>query len=303
MTTLQNSPTSIRAVRPPSRLLPALALTGYLAVAATALVRPWLPALSPEHDYATRYGYATPAWVSLAAAAAGLLTLVVRRRRPTGRAPMLAGAAALVLLLWASAGVVLDLFRGFFWFTGIPAGEFGLVDWRGAVGRVAAAAALVPTALIMLRTAAPRSTDRAPARWPALVAAGLALVYPGVKFFWFLGGTFARPVPYPEGFPVAESVILVGGVALSLLLMRGLQSRLLHAGLIATGWLVSLVTLNQGMLPIFGMINYGLGGPMPAAVAAFSGSGWMTAVLYGSWAALGVFLVIATRNSRRRTCR
>lgn len=299
MTTLQTPPTPTRRAWP-SRLLPALALTGYLAVAATALIRPWLPALSSEHDYATRYGYATPAWVSLAAAVAGLLTVLVRHRRPTGRAPLGAGAVAAVLLLWASAGVVLDLFRAFFWFTGIPAGEFGLVDWRGAVGRIAAAAALVPTALIMLRADAERATDRRPGRWPALVAAGLALVYPGAKFYWSLGGTIARPNPYPEGFPAAESVILVGGVTLSLLLMRGMRTRLLQAGLIATGWLVSLVTLNQGLLPIFGMINYGLGGPMPAAVAESSGLGWMIAVLYGSWAALGAFLVIATRNSRRR---
>ncbi|NYE72015.1 hypothetical protein [Microlunatus parietis] len=300
MTTLQTPPSLNRATRPLSRRLSALGLIGYLAVAATALLRPWLPALSPEHDYASHYGYATPAWVSLTAVTAGFLTLLVRQRRPTGRATLAAGGGTVVLLLWASAGVVLDLFRAFFWFTGIPAGEFGLVDWRGAAGRIAAAAAMVPTALIMLRADAARPADREPARWAALVAAGLALVYPGVKFYWFLGGTFARPNPYPEGFPAAESVILVGGVALSLLLMRGMRTRLLQAGLVASGWLVSLVTLNQGLLPVFGMINYGLGGPRPAAVGAFAGASWMTAVLYGSWAALGVFLVIATRNCRRR---
>lgn len=124
-----------------------------------------------------------------------------------------------------------------------------------------------------------------------------------LKYYWAFGGTIGRPNTYDQGFPYAETVLLVGGVTLSLLLIRGFTNRVLHRGLVYSGWLVALVTVNMGMLPLFGMANYTLGGIRPAALSDQSSTWWLAAALYGTWAALGLFVGLATVKCRPRADR
>lgn len=284
----------------PGAALTAAASAAYLLLMAVVLARPLIPPIDPQHDYAAQYGYDTSVFVAAGAAVLGLISTLLWPRTRRGPAATLMRAAVLMLCLWASAGVVLDGFRFFFWSTGIPAGDFGLIDGPGALTRAAAGLALVLTtvSLVRLRDAAPRTGSRKV--WPGAAAAVVALAYPMLKFYWWFGGTIARPIPYDEGFPYAETVILVGGVTLSLLLIRGFTHRLLQWGLVCCGWIVTLLLVNQGMLPLFGMANYALGGSRPAVLDVQSSMWWVVLAVYGSWGLLGLLVGIATINCRRR---
>lgn len=278
-----------------------IAATGaYVLLLIVVLARPLFPAIDPAHDYAARYGYDTPAYIALGAAMLGLISTLFWPRSRIGWPATLMRGAVLILCLWASAGLVLDAFRFFFWSTGIPAGDFGLVDFRGASTRAAAGLALVLTTVAMIRLPAATQQLRPRKIWPGVAAAVLAVPYPALKFSWAMGATLARPHPYDEGFPYAETVILLGGVTLALLLIRGFTSRLLQWGLVCCGWIVTLVLLNQGMLPLFGMANYALGGSRPAVLDAQSSMWWVVLAVYGSWGVLGLLMGIATVNCRPR---
>lgn len=285
---------------PPGAALIAGAPAAYLLLLAVVLVRPLLPAIDPQHDYAAQYGYDTSVYVAVGAAVLGLISTLLWPRTRLGPAATLMRTAVLVLCLWASAGLVLDGFRFFFWSTGIPAGDFGLIDGRGALTRAAAGLALVMTTvtLVRLRGATPRTGARKV--WPGAAAAMAAFAYPMLKYYWALGGTVARPVPYDEGFPYAETVLLFGGVTLSLLLIRGFANRVLQLGLVCSGWLVTLVAVNQGALPLFGMVNYAVGGARPDVLNDQSSTWWVVAVVYGTWAVLGLLVGLATINCHPR---
>lgn len=284
----------------PRAALLAGATCAYLLLIVVILVRPLLPAIDPQHDYAAQYGYDTSVYVAVSAAVLGMISTLLWPRARRGPAATLMRTAVLVLCLWASAGLVLDGFRFFFWSTGIPAGDFGLIDGRGALTRAAAGLALVMTTVTLVRLRGATARTGARKVWPGAAAAAVAFAYPMLKYYWALGGTLARPVPYDEGFPFAETVILVGGVTLALLLIRGFTNRVLQLGLVCSGWLVTLVAVSQGMLPLFGMVNYALGGSRPAVLNDQSSTWWVVAVVYGTWAVLGLLVGLATINCRPR---
>lgn len=160
--------TATHQVRRPSHPSPAnrpwpLLVAGttgsHLLPLAIVLTRPLLPAIDPQHDYAAQYGYDTSVYVAVSAAVLGLISALVWPRARLGASASLLRACVVGLCLWASAGLVLDGFRFFFWSTGIPAGDFGLIDGRGALTRAAAGLALVATTvtLVRLRGGIPRT--------------------------------------------------------------------------------------------------------------------------------------------------
>jgi hypothetical protein len=234
----------------------------------------------PAQDYAARYGYAAPVWLVPVGAVVGLLAMSGRVRTPLF-------GIALLLLLWASGGLVLDAFRFFFWATGIPAGDFAVVDGRGAVARLCGAVGLVVVAAAYV-TGRSAGTRR-PGRPLIVVGLALAACYPAAKYYWSAGGSVLRPERYTEGFPAAETVMLVGAAALVLLLaLDGGRRRLIRGGLVGVGSVVTLVLLNQGLLPVFSLANHALGAPRFAAMDVSFSTWIVDLVLYLGWAALGL---------------
>ncbi|KAA2253359.1 hypothetical protein F0L68_33135 [Solihabitans fulvus] len=213
-------------------------------------------------------------------AALGLIAMSLHRATVYG--------VAAVLLLWASGGLVLDGFRLFFLTTGIPAGDFAIVDGRGAVSRLCGALGLVAVAIAYIRNGRTAAQVRRP-----LVIAGLVLgaIYPLAKFYWSAGGTLLMPEHYTEGFPAAETVMLIGASTLVLLLAKdGGRHRLIRIGLITTGTVVTLVLLNQGLLPLFGLLNHAMGAPRFAAMDVSTDAWIVDFSLYTVWALLGLVI-------------
>lgn len=217
----------------------------------------------PAQDYASHYGYAAPAWLVPVGALAGLLAMSGRLRPDRFRSAVF--GVALLLMLWAASGLVLDAFRFFFWATGIPAGDFAVVDERGAVARLAGAVGLVSVAAAYVT--AGRARVRRPGRTVVVVGLVLAACYPAAKYYWSAGGTALRPARYTEGFPAAETVMLVG-----------------------VGSAVTLVLLNQGLLPLLSLANHALGAPRFAAMDVPFVTWIVDLVLYLSWALLGLVI-------------
>ncbi|SDW59479.1 hypothetical protein SAMN05216215_100488 [Saccharopolyspora shandongensis] len=281
-----------------------------VAVVVAAAVRPWIPELPEDLDYARHYGYTTPIWITLAGAGAGIaaMTVLTTWRRRVG---LVLASVAAFLLLWTSGGLVLDGFRAFFNLTGIPAGTFSVVDWRGAAVRAAALGAAAVLVAVLL---ADRKNRVAGGAWLGYTACALAFVYPLLKIYWAAGGAFLRPAGYDETLPVAEMIMLVGGGVLSLLLVqrwgRVLPSWLPLVGEhsvprllpITTGWLVSAVLLNQGLLPVFGLLNSALLRTRPVFVDA-GASVWAVGVVYLGWALFGLALAGATLAYQQQTRR
>jgi hypothetical protein len=241
----------------------------------------------PAHDYASHYGYAAPAWLVPLGALAGLLAMSGLLRPVPVRSAVF--GVSMLLLLWASGGLVLDAFRFFFWATGIPAGDFAVVDGRGAVARLGGAVGLVSVAAGYVT--AGRGRVRRPGRPLVVVGLVLAAFYPAAKYYWSAGGTALRPERYTEGFPAAETVMLVGAAVLVLLLaLDGGRRRLVRVGLVGVGSVVTLVLLNQGLLPLFSLANHVLGAPRFAAMDVPFVTWIVDLVLYSSWALLGLVL-------------
>ncbi|HYS34860.1 MAG TPA: hypothetical protein VEO01_04365 [Pseudonocardiaceae bacterium] len=267
-------------------------LTRILCIAAGvgALAARLIAPLPPTQDYAARYGYAAPAWLVPVGAFAGMLAMSGRLR--PGRVRTAVFGIAMLLLLWASGGLVLDAFRFFFWATGIPAGDFAIVDGRGAVARLAGAVGLVAVAAAYVAGGRVRpDVARRPGRPLAVGGLALAAFYPATKFYWSAGGTVLRPGHYTEKFPVGETVMLVGAAVLVLLLaLYGGRRRLIRVGLLGVGSVVTLVLLNQGLLPLFGLANHALGAPRFAAMDVPAAVWTVDFVLYISWALLGLVI-------------
>ncbi|MGW2181174.1 hypothetical protein ACWCXX_24370 [Streptomyces sp. NPDC001732] len=297
--------------------------TAAAGVLAAKAAEPHLPGAA---DYIGSLGI-VPSWAAWAGAVASLVTALATTAEHPGRgarpALLFLGWTACVLLLWSSVGIVFDAFRSFFRVTGIPAGDFATVDLPGFLTRAVALAATLLLARSVLafqrRTGEgcelcglrPGERDRPAARL-GYTAFGLAFVYPAVKYYWWAGGGIGRPGHYTEGFPVMETVLLVGGGALSLALVgpwgrvrppRGpfpARRRVPRMLLLLCGWGLSAALLLQGLIPVFASVNHLLGGPdLPFDPG--SANSWVILVVYGGWALFGLALLGATRAYRRRS--
>lgn len=296
-----------------------------LATLAAAAAQPYLPG---AQDYISGKGI-TPAWAPWVGAVLGLAVSLAGRldrlpRRGGGRRTAVAtGWTATVLLLWAAVGLVFDLFRGFFWATGIPAGDFATVDWPGFLTRLTAFAATVLLGREVRNfqratrggcTACGHLPGRGARRagrygYPA---AGLAVLYPVVKYYWWAGGSIGRPEPYAEGFPVMETMLLVGGVVLALALVRpwgrvypfwvpALAGRQVDRRIcVVAGWALSALLTLQGLIPLFAAFNHLLGGP-PLPFDSASANSWLILAVYGSWGLFGLALAGATQAYQQQT--
>lgn len=291
--------------------LAAIALSVTALTLASKLVLPRLPA-----DQVYTKGFA-PWWATVAALVLGAVAIACAARpRPTARRIVtIAGGAAVVGLLWSGAGVVLDGFRAFFAVTGIPAGDFAVVDWPGAACRLASlisCALLAAVTIGAARRDAPRCGDcgtvATPAipgrRWHGYAAALLGLPYPALKLYWWADGGFLRPEPFQEGFPLMELTGLVGGVVLSLVLVQRWGRIFPRWMPLVPGFVVTAILISMGGLSVFGTIAQLLGvndGPVPTD----SDSMWMVGFVYGGWALFGLALLGATSYyafQTRRKC-
>jgi hypothetical protein len=281
------------------RLLP-------LAAAVTSMVAAAVALLPREATYDR--GFAPP-WVTVVGAGLALVFLWLGRRRRA--APLGWGGA--VLLLWAGGGVVLDLFRAFFWATGIPAGSFARVAWLGAVTRALGlvAAGLVAAAVLRHRRATREGCvacgrtvpAREPVTWPGGLAFALCFPYPLLKLYWSLGGTIGRPAVYGEGFPYMEMTMLVGGAVLSLALVQRWGRAVPRPVLLVPAWGAVAALVSMGALAGFGTLSEALGlsdGPVD-----FTDTRSLSIVgtVYASWLLLGLALGGATLAYQRRTRR
>ncbi|MGW0522507.1 hypothetical protein [Crossiella sp. NPDC003009] len=243
------------------------------AALVAALARPFLPGTQSYQQVST------PVWLVALAVVCGALAL-------TGRATRTTGTLGCVLLLWASAGLPLDGFRFFFWATGIPAGDFALVDWPGALSRGTALAALLALLVTLLRT---RRRDHRDQRGLGHLALALALPYPALKVYWWLDG----------GAPPLGEVLAFGAAALlAYALVRTWP--LPRPLLLLSGTIATIALISQGSMPIFAALSVPLGGPAlpfdlgdPATLVVL--------VVYLSWALLGVTLAAATLGFADRT--
>ncbi|GAA4915956.1 hypothetical protein LX16_4111 [Stackebrandtia albiflava] len=288
-----------------------LAILGCGLAAAAITVKQTLPSLPPESDYTI--GYA-PWWIGLAGAALGALTTLRLTRvtpatRPAGaapsRVPVVAAWAAATLLLWSSAGVVLDGFRSFFALTGIPAGDFAVVDWPGYAARFLSLVACGAVLSVVVRHS--RGTrggcaecgtvpaDRASRRVPGLVTIGALWPYPLLKAYWWLGGTVARPTGFDEGPPTGELLAVTAATLLCLTMIRPWWRRTpVWRTTLGAGWAASAALTSMGALSVFGTVSQLLGltdGP----VDFDSRTGVvMVSAVYGGWLAAGSGFVVLT---------
>ncbi|MFE7338101.1 hypothetical protein [Streptomyces griseus] len=315
------APAAAAAVRP---VRPWPVLVTLLAALAAAAAEPHLPGAA---DYIRSLGI-VPSWALWAGAAVGVVAVLASAARSTAHgaartAVLVLGWTGTVLLLWSAVGIVFDGFRAFFRVTGIPAGDFAIVDWPGFLSRAVAFAATVllarSTLAFQRRTGTgcdrcgllPGEREKS-SPWLGYAAFALAFVYPAVKYYWWAGGGIGRPDDYPEGFPVMETMLLVGGGVLSLALVsswgliypswvpflaRRTVPRML---LVACGWGLSAALLLQGLIPVFAAINHLLGGP-ELPFDAGSANSWVILAVYGGWSLFGAALLGATRDYQRRT--
>ncbi|WP_427891728.1 hypothetical protein ACQHIV_03925 [Kribbella sp. GL6] len=238
--------------------------------------------VGPGADYARIF---PPPWTGLIGSGLAILSLLLRRHSRS------VGWAAVVVLVGASGGVMLDGFRAFFAVTGIPAGDFSVVDWPGAFARgldlVAALATIVFT--WQQRPAAARIGVRRALGWGGVV---LSMPYPLLKFTWWLEGDAS---PFDVGFPAMElAAFAAAAVWVVLLTATSPGARLPRFVLAAGGWFSSLALLSMGGLMVFGLLA------QVSQVAGTSirfGTGMASLTVfgvYGSWLVLGVVMLAST---------
>jgi hypothetical protein len=298
-----------------------------VGVVAAAAAQPWLPG---AQDYISKEGIG-PSWAAGAGGVVASIAVLAMARYQTARGSrrssvLSAGWLAAGLLLWAAVGVVFDCFRAFFWATGIPAGDFERVDWPGFLTRAIAFVAVLSS--VSATRAYGRLTGdgrghgaRIAAdgdqgnqrRWPGYAACGFGCVYPAVKYYWWAGGRIGRPGNLSEGFPVFETLLLAGGVVLSLGLVRpwGLVfprwTLFLHGRPVprllpvTAGSLLAAALLLQGLIPLFAMLNHVLLDGPPLPFSTDGANNGVIGVVYGGWALFGLTLAIATGDYWRLT--
>jgi hypothetical protein len=240
-----------------------------------------------------------PPWVAPVAAGLALLAVATARGHSAGsRRTAVLGGAAVVLLFWAAGGLALDAFRAFFAVTGIPAGDFSVVDVPGALVRSLAAVTAVVTTLSTwsVATAGARPVRR---RWPRVLGLAMCVPYPALKAYWWLGGTLGRPEPHTGGAPVMEVALFATAAVLVLALThRPVPGRVLRATLRAGGWVAASAGLTMGALMVFGTAAQLLGmddGPVELGAGAIT---VIVALTYGTWLVIGVALLVATLDAR-----
>ncbi len=245
-------------------------------------------------DYAERSG---PEWLPLAAAglaAAGIILLLSGRPR----LPRLQRAlvwSGLLLMVWASGGLLLDLLRL------VPGGLMPEgVDWPGLLTRALALAAFVALArLVFARRPASASTPAA--GWYGYAAFALALVYPVLKTWWALGGDFGLKWPGADGLTGSFALWLPAvpwllAAALSLLLVltpRWLPRRLL----LLAGWSATAIVATFGPAACWAFVTGLAEGDLDTGGMAT----WVFGVVYGSWVLWAIAAAAATRSYQVRS--
>lgn len=256
-----------------------------------------------------------PAWIAAVAAGIGAAVAVLGDRVRGGRVVAAVwsavGWSTVALLVWATSGVLFDAFRVAA-VLGVP-GMPPVVDWSGALARTAAGLAAVLLAAVMVRRRRERLAGLAGCpecgrsvpvpgrrRWLGHLAAALAVPYPALKLYWAAGGQMAASsMGRPEGFPVGE-VVCFGAAALLALALVHRWGRVLPRWLLTAGGCVAAGALvSMGVLAGFGTAAQVLG--VVSGPARWSHNGWLVALVYGSWLALGVSLAVLTAGYRRRT--
>ena len=248
----------------------------------------------------TYAGSLAPEWLPLAAATIAAGGLAVRLRG-LGRRTRLAGAltwSGLFLMLWTASGLPLDLLRvvslvvpGF-----MPPG----IDWMGLATRTLALAALVALARLALsHPAAPARTQGA--SWYGFAALALALPYPVLKTWWALGGNIGLRWPGADGLAGSFALWLPAvpwllAAALSLLLVltpRWLPRRLL----VAAGWSATVIVAMIGPVAFWSLV----GGLIRGDADFGAMTGWVYALIYGSWFLWAIAAGAATRSCQLRS--
>lgn len=262
--------------------------TAALAVvtAGTALL------LGPTEEYALIF---PPPWITFVAAG----FLAAARLVPRGRARTVLGWAAAIFFLGGSGGVVLDVFRAFFWATGIPAGDFASVDWPGAAARAASLlAALVTVHHTWRHTGTALAADPGSSARTRRLLTGAAVVlvvpYPLLKLV-----LWARAVGDPAAgehgiFPTMELVAFAAALALVLLMLSPRTPRGIARLLVVGGWGASMALLSMGFLMVFGMLAQLTGVAGSAVPFSSDGATLMVLCVYGTWLMLGVVVLAAT---------
>jgi hypothetical protein len=279
----------------------ALVVTAAVTASATLVAGVLRWAGPPPDGYSAIFA---PLWVAPAAAALALLALAVSRGSDTLRqAAVGLGWSAVVLLFWAAGGLALDAFRTFFAVTGIPAGDFAVVDVPGALVRSFSAVTAVVT---VLHTWSFARAGAAPVRrrWPRTVALAMCVPYPALKIYWWLGGTLGAPEPYTGGAPVMELALFVAAGLLALALTRRpVQGRVVRGTLQVVGWVAASAGLTMGALMVFGTAAQLLGlddGPVDLGAGAITA---VVALTYGTWLVIGAALLVATLDARDAAAR
>ena len=256
-------------------------------------LRWWGP---PPEGYSAIFA---PSWVAPVAAGSALLAVVAARgrRRTSRRLALGLGWTAVVLLFWAGGGLALDAFRAFFAVTGIPAGDFAVVDVPGALVRSLATVTAVVTTLGTWAVATTRARP-VRRRWPRALGLAMCVPYPALKAYWWLGGTLGRPEPHTGGAPVMEVVLFATAAVLVLALThRPVPARGVRAALQAVGWVAASAGLTMGALMLFGTAAQLLGladGPVDLGAGAIT---VIVALTYGTWLVIGVALLVATLDA------
>jgi hypothetical protein len=220
---------------------------------------------------------------------------------PSG--PRLGGAltwSGLLLLLWTASGLPLDLLRVLSLLVPglMPSG----VDWPGLATRLLAFAVL----LLFARLAFARPTVRRRAcvpLWYGYAAVALALVYPVLKTWWALGGSFGLRWPGADGLAGSFALWLPAvpwllAAALSLLLAR--SPRLVPRRLmLVAGWSATAVVATFGPAACWSLVAGLITGDVD-----FGGmAGWVYGLIYGSWFLWAVAAGAATRSYQLRSAR
>jgi hypothetical protein len=320
-TAVAGPPVSERAGRP--RVRAWVGLDACAATLAALALKSMLPGLPGEWDYTA--GFA-PAWAAATAATLGAVAVLLmvawpRLRVVPRRVVLAAGWTACVLLVWGAAGIVFDLLRAAA-VLGIP-GMPPIVDWLGLLTRATALAASVLLAAATVswqrafrdgcaRCGRVASAGTRPTAWLGYTAVVLAFPYPLLKLYWALGGTLAVPGGDIAGHPaIGESIMLVGGAALSLALVQR-WGRIIPGWVpvvagrpvprrlpLAAGWCVSGLLVTMGALAVFGSITQALG--LVAGPARGEGNAWVVWMVYGSWLLYGLALGGATWAYQQQT--
>ena len=228
--------------------------------------------------------------VSLAVVAAAMVVvLLLLERREMFVASRACTWASAIVFFGASGGFVLDVFRAFFAITGLPAGEFAVVDVPGALSRGASLLAALTVILhgqgAIAQTSAPSDLRRRLLGWGGLV---FALPYPILKLVWWAQGEDGG---HDVGFPVGE-LLLFGAAAVWIALLVQPRRSNARSWLLVVGGLVGAsALLSMGGLMVFGLVFQATNASVPVRLEA---EGSTVLGVYSTWLALGAVMLGAT---------